>query len=190
MKTRKIELSISIPRWWPYKNQWKALWKTILYKLWPDRCHVCKTRVNFKGSEFEGTAHNHRVMLSQYAKQPICGHCLAEKIKQYYAQAALKISKCDCCGEVKRVTAGIVDVNDYLNLGDEDHLNNNAVAKSLNLDVRYGMQWWNGFDLCQDCICEMLSQNGARSSYSMTWAKKTYHINHRGAMIHLKGKSL
>ena len=190
MKTRKIELSISIPRWFPYKNQWRALWKTVLYKIWPDHCHVCGVRVNFKGNEFEGTAHGHRLMLSQYAKEPICGHCLAEKIKQYYAQAALKISKCDCCGEVKRVTAGIVDVNDYLNLGDEDHLNNKAVAKSLDLDVRYGMSWWNGFDLCQDCICEMLSQNGARSSFLMTWGKKTYHINHRGAMIHLKGKSL
>lgn len=190
MKTRDIDFKLKIPAWWPYAYQWKALWKTLLYKLKPDRCQDCNTKINFKGNEFEGTAHGHRLMLSQYAKEPICGHCLAEKIKQYYTQAALKISKCDCCGEVKRVTAGIVDVHDYLNLGDEDHLNNEAVAKRLNLDVRYGMAWWNGFDLCQECVCEMLSQNGARSSYLMMWGKKTYHINHRGAMIHLKGKSL
>ena len=190
MKTRKIELTLRIPHWWPQKHQWRAIWKTLLYKFRPDHCHVCKTRIDFNGTHFEGTVHGKRVMLTQYGTTLICGHCLAERIKQYYEHASLNIKKCNCCGEVKRVSAGIIDVNDRYNLGDEENLANKAVAKRLNLDVRYGMAWWNGFDLCQECICDMLSQNNAFSESALLWGEKIYPTNHRGAMITSKGKAI
>lgn len=183
MKTRKIEFSLSIPRWWPYSNQWRALWKTLLYRIRPDHCHVCGTRVDFRGNEFEGNSHGKRIMLSQYAKKPICGHCLAEKLKQFYTQATLFVDKCDCCNEHKRITYGIPDINGYFNLSEHEHNVNKAVAKKLDLDVRYGMQWWNGFKLCEDCVVEALQNGKAKSSSFMLWGKTTYAVNHRGALI-------
>ena len=189
MKTRDINFKLKIPAWWPYKHQWKSMWRTLLYKIKPDHCQVCSTRVDFDGRDFEGIVHNQRVLLSQYELRPICGHCLAKKIKEYYARSYMADAKCDCCGQVKRVTSGITDVNAF-QLSDEEYNHNKSVAKQFGLDVRYGMAWWNGFSLCKECICEMLEQNNSKSSFSMSFRGKTYYINHRGAMILIKGKSL
>lgn len=185
MKTRKLEFNVSlkIPQWWPYGYQLRALWKTLLYKLKPDHCHVCNARVDFRGSEFEGTSHGKRIMLSQHAKQPICGSCLARKIAQYYIQASLFVDKCDCCGEQKRITSGIVDMNSMLNLSEHEYNANKAVASALELDVRYGMHWWNGFKICEQCVVESIHNGRAVSSRSIFWGKTCYSINHRGAMI-------
>lgn len=192
MKTRKIEFNwkLTVPGWWPYAHQWKGLWKTILYKIKPDRCHVCKVRLDYKGNEFEGQACNKRIMVSQYAKQPICPHCFAEKIKQYYAQAMLAVKKCDCCGQTKRVTGGIPDFNETFNLSEHEYEHNKAVAKKLDLDVRYGMAWWNGFDLCGDCVVEALNNSHAKTSSYVHWHGHVFGVNHRGAYISHKGKSL
>lgn len=187
MKTRDIDFKLKIPAWWPYAYQWKALWKTLLYKLKPDRCQDCNTKINFSGSEFSGKVHGHGVMLSQYNLKHICGHCLAKRIEEYYARAFIPDMKCDCCGQTKRCTSGVTDVNGF-QLSDEEYNHNKSVADQLNLNVRYGMAWWNGFSLCKDCICEMLKQNNSKSSYLMSFRGNMHYINHRGAMIPTKGK--
>lgn len=192
MKTRKIEIkfNIPVPKWWPYASQWKALWKTGLYKVSPDHCHICGRRVNFKGSEFEGTSHGKRVMLMNFAAKPICNHCTADKIGKYYDQSTLDVAKCDCCGEYARVAGGIPDFTSKFNLDEHVYEANRALAKRLGLDVRYGMAWWNGFSICRNCVDEALRTGYARSSVISHWRGKAYWVNHRGALISRKGNSL
>lgn len=187
MKTRTINLNIKIPQWVPSKREWAMLWNTVKFKVAPDHCHVCGTRVDFRGAEFAGTVGPHRqqIMVSQNVKEPICGPCTADKVRTYYKRANLEERKCDCCGQVKPVVDSIPNMYSFSE-SDSDTTRNKSVADVLDLNMRYGMQWWNGFSLCVDCVTEVLKCENSRSSVLVAVQNKQYYLNHRGAMIKRK----
>lgn len=90
-----------------------------------------------------------------------------------YQARDVDTNTCDCCG-ITRPTIDIVWAQDAKKYGE-------------NLDLRLGMEWWNGFNICSSCINEALL-NSPKFNYNTTHYKngKTFCINEFGLKKYIK----
>ena len=91
------------------------------------------------------------MILSNHTNRLYCRHCLALKIQDYFSEAkvfdgscfgameGIVINKCDWTDANCRVIGGIMQ---YCN----------PLAKKLDLDIRFGSQYWNGHYASQGAL--------------------------------------
>lgn len=191
MKT--ITIRFKVPDWVPGPAYWhhvKVAWKTLKYQFRPFHCIDCGDRIDFRFAEFEYQAEGkRRVLLHQSGykltndkRGGVCGCCLSKRIHDVFAKAkpargrqsyksngqdgeffTLK-HQCDACGETKPT----IDV-----CWDEQ------------CDIRFGSGWWNGHNMCEDCLCEAAEKATPKSSMYRYFGGKSYPVNSAGAVIGL-----
>ena len=146
--------------------------RTKLFEMYPFRCADCGIECNFRNPAFSYMIPGHTVvMLENYSDSCLCGHCLAKRIRLWFATPETDpwpdkertISKCDACGETALLA--------------------NWIDDRPNLECRFGTQWWNGFWICCNCL-SMCAENGsAKSRISILANGKHYQINEAGAQV-------
>lgn len=193
MKTKQIILRLTVPEWLPgpaYWNRVKLTWKTIKYKLNPCKCVDCGVALDFRQPDlrYPGDDSHKRVLLScslhrvtDDKHKGLCGRCLANRIRTAFAKAkpasgewnTSTISEtvthkrvCDCCGETKQTL---------------------DVCWDPECDIRFGVNWWNGHHICEECLCLTAEQGIATSGQIMFIGPVGgYSLNHIGAVIGLE----
>jgi len=75
--------------------------------------------------------------------------------------------QCVCCKQTKKTVDIIWGLSD----------------NTKKIDVRFLTRWWNGHEICLDCITEALADPDAASSVMYRTRDKTYYINEKRALI-------
>lgn len=168
---RQVTLTFSIPDWVPTKKQIVQFYRNIRYTIKPFRCEKTGVRLNYKFPHYE-YQHAKRVMVSTYTHV----WCRAEWIKyinEYFASPpainagapffsddsfAVITQQCDSCGCVAPT------------VGSMEH-------------IRIGMQWWNGFRVCQTCLVETVRLGREHSTVYNYRKLESLNVNEAGAEI-------
>lgn len=120
-----------------WKFQTKAFFNRQVYR-WNGgyHCHSCNTLIPIWYDHIESEVGGKRMILSNYSKHLYCAHCLGKKIQTYFRASdqlsPLPVQQCDWLGRDEKVI-GIIWGGRF-----------DPIAKELDLDVRFGGQWWNG----------------------------------------------
>lgn len=192
MKTKTITLRLTVPAWLPGPAYWhrvKVAWKTLKFQFRPFYCIDCGTKIDFRFPDFEYQAEGkRRVILHQSGHKltddkrgGVCGCCLSKRIAVQFEKAkplrgraatygnglgktGTRKLKCDACGETKPTM---------------------DVCWEDACDIRFGSGWWNGHNMCKDCLCETAERATPKSSVFMYFGGKSYPTNTAGAVIGL-----
>ena len=166
----KNYIKIPIPDWMPTPQEIKWRWNTLKYKLNPYRCIACGTSMDFKRGQFEGKTHTGARLVVSNSKKVLCAEHLSEEIEKHFDTLPKnkKHEVCECC-KIKKKTVDII-----WGIGD----NSNS-----NIDVRFCTNWWNGHEICLDCIKSALSNAVHVNSHHVHLNGKVYSMNERGALI-------
>jgi len=167
MKTREITFRLKVPKWIPYRTTIRQIYKNMQYKLFPFRCSVTGKRLNFKYPTYEYNSPYGRVMVSTrgevWARSQwfryinTCFHNVVLTDENYFTELP-KNRMCDCC-TLDKPTIGIAE------------------------NIRFGMAWWNGFKICQQCL-EATIKHGVEKSGIMNYRNgKLRYLNEAGAEI-------
>lgn len=172
---RKVTLTFNIPDWIPPIHRQEQIYKTWRYKILPFRCEETGVRLNFKHPQYE-YQHTKRVMVATY-KHVRSREQWIKYVNDYFAgkivrvghecrDPAMEITEhtCNSCGH-RRPTVGAMP------------------------ELRFGMNWWNGFHLCQTCITETIRLGAENGAVFALVNGKTWHINEAGALIRPKPQS-
>jgi hypothetical protein len=150
--------------------------RTAGFKGHPFHCADCGCDLNFKNPNFQYQGKGkERILLSASMTHddPLCGHCLANRIRRWFKMPKKDFSSiyhrrdrkrgvCDSCHKNKIVS----------HIMWEDWCN-----------VRFGVSSWNGHWICKDCLCECCEKGDAHSSHGTTINGKHYTMNEAGAWI-------
>jgi hypothetical protein len=154
--------------------------RTLVFKDHPFHCADCNAELTFKHPNYEYKAENKkRVMISSHYTDALCRTCFAKRLKLWFAtplksltkhgkykltKSDRKIGTCDTCYKTRKKVASII-WTDWCN-------------------SRFGSDWWNGFWICRDCLCECVllgKDSHTMVDYSIKGEKTTY--NEVGARI-------
>lgn len=166
MKKRKVTLTIEIPAWVPPWREFVRWYKTARYALLPFRCTVTGKRLQFRNASYEYDHGGGRVMVSTWGAS-LCREELIKFISRHFTDPTLhtchrggvEIRKCDSCGHVKPTISSGEKMN-------------------------FGMQWWNGFHLCELCLTETVRLGTAKSSVYSYHNGKSVCVNEAGVHVH------
>lgn len=130
------------------------------------KCIDCGNVTRYKTPQYEGYIYGRRMLLSNSIRygfgKTLCPHCLANRIELYFRHAPMtykgsllgagpgtKNGTCD----FSKQKGPVVDV--IFGIGNSDNL-----AKKLKIDVRFGAEWWNGFNVGLPAIRKLLLEDG------------------------------
>jgi hypothetical protein len=170
MKKRKITVEFNIPAWVPTQRELLQRYKTAKYLLFPFRCEETGKRVNFKYPQYE-YRHARRVMVSthnhirsreqwiKYVRDYFAYKGSRAGTPHYWGQEMDVVTrKCDSCGQT-------------------------APTIGTAPDLRIGMQWWNGFHVCENCLVETIRLGSESTSMFQYKNGVSWPINEAGALV-------
>lgn len=169
MKTRKVTIELAIPAWVPTKRRLQQIGRGIKYKVFPFRCEVTGKRLTYKHPKYE-YKHARRVMIDTL-NRTLCREQWIKYIRNYFAANAGRVNTetswldisveertCDSCGHVRPTVSSLPD-------------------------MIIGMQWWNGFHMCENCLTETV-RLGAESTSTFEYINgRLWNINERGVLV-------
>ena len=164
-------IKIPIPTWMPTETDLGYFWRTVKYKLNPYRCTSCNVRMDFKRPEYMGKVSSGSRLGISNTKDSLCPICLLVEIKRHFDTLPKnqKHLQCECCKETNKTVDIIWGLSD----------------DTSKIDVRFLTNWWNGHEICLDCITEALTDPTATSSVMYSTRGKTYYINEKRALINV-----
>lgn len=165
MKKRKVTLTFEIPAWVPPWREFVRWYKTARFAILPFRCKVTGKRVQFKNPTYEYNHGGGRVMVSTWCG-PLCREELIKYISRHFNDPSLKrrfgseveTRSCDSCGHTKPT----------ISIGEQ---------------INFGMQWWNGFHLCELCLTETVRLGSIKSSVFAYHNGKSVCVNEAGVYV-------
>lgn len=162
-------IKIPIPTWMPTETDLGYFWRTAKYKLNPFRCTSCNVRMDFKFPQYTKQLSNGSRLGISNSKTSLCPACLLTEIKKHFDTLPKnqKRLQCECCKETKKTVDIIWGLSD----------------DTSKIDVRFLTRWWNGHNICLDCITEALTDTEASSSVQYWTKGKSYYINEKRALI-------
>jgi hypothetical protein len=180
---RTLELNIKVPDWVPRKAVVRSYWEHFKYFFNPTTCEKCAKKLLFKKPEYHLQYPNKiQGMVHAFRGPVLCRECQAEAIRAFFeadpksvpksvewkshrGNSHVKKCKCDSCGTIQPCIESAVE--DWL-------------------DIRIGVRWWNGHELCENCLTSIVL-HGDLSSGILYLTKDTFYVkNHRGMLIHPK----
>ena len=178
MKKTSITLNLNVPTFLVKTHE--AISQAIAWTRWRlngPRCEETGELLFTKYYDVHSMAYGKRIMMHQWSAV-LSPEGLRQRFNRYWEKKShagdVDVNTCDCCGKTRH-TIDIVWAEDAKKYGE-------------NLDVRFGMEWWNGFNLCQDCINEALLNFPEIKKPVMHFGKdgRTYIINEFGLKKYLK----
>jgi hypothetical protein len=137
-------------------------------------------------SEIRGKIHG-RFMAISSSGDILCKHCLMEKIQLYFSQAPILADdeffwsngvrlnvECAVTGKIVPTVRSISKFQ-------------NPTAQRLGIDLRFCLEWWNGFDISQRVIEEFLMDPNSRydTSYTISHDGVLYMCDRNGVELRL-----
>ena len=129
-------------------------------------CSNCGVILPIHYSEIRGKIHGRSMSISS-SGDLLCKHCLMEKIQLYFSQAPILASdeqfwsngvRLDVeCAVTGKIVPTVRTISKF----------QNDTAKRLGINLRFCLEWWNGFDISQRVIEEFLMDPGSH-----------YHTSH------------
>ncbi len=153
----------------PEKTDWLRYWEIVKFKVGGGfKCDTCNTRSNFQQVRFESEVHGKQLMFENHVKNQ-CPECvlveLQEHAKHVYNHHG---SECRWCEEKKPTASWI----------------RHSKIKS---QIIFGGSWWNGHNICQECLEEGIVKRGKDFSSVREFKNgKTYYRNELGLLIERK----
>jgi hypothetical protein len=125
--------------------------------------------MDFKRPEYTSKLSNGSRLGISNSKDSLCPACLLVEIKKHFDTLPKnqKHLTCECCKQTKKTVDIIWGLSD----------------NTKKIDVRFLTHWWNGHDICLDCITEALTSPEATSSVLHSTRGKLYYINEKRALI-------
>lgn len=138
----------------------------------PFHCADCGAELQFKNPNREYAGRGERVMLKNYGNDALCGPCLGKRIAAWFADpgegpdwAELPESgTCDTCHKETVVARSIQ-------------------SWTHDINCRFGSRWWNGHQICCDCLVATATIGKQYSEMSGVSGSSWYQVNEAGARI-------
>jgi hypothetical protein len=167
--TRAADIKyMSIDLWRTVK---KYAGRIVFYARGGFLCDQCGTRMFYRSPSYESHVHGKRLILqasSFSSKKCICSDCL----KHDLLTRDVWKEECECfwCGETKTTTRWF---NDY--------------AKRDQIPVFFGSGWWNGHDICPECLADGMNSITREHSDMMVLKQRNglpiaYYANELGIL--------
>ena len=148
MITKTVNIKIPTPVYNLYESGRQAVAWTK-WQLKGPRCAETGKLLFTPHLECEGTSHGQRIMFTSWGKDALSPEGLRIRFNRYWERKVeardVETNTCDCCKQTK-YTIDVVWGDDAKKYGED-------------IDVRFGMAWWNGFYLCHSCINEALTSD-------------------------------
>ena len=158
------QFSLKIPEW---KDVVK-LGKIIHYKVTGGfTCTLCGNKSKFNHVQFEADVNGQRLIF-QNNTRGMCADCTMEELDEN-ANIVYNIPTCECdwCNEIKPTATFIRH-------------------KEIKSFVTFGDRWWNGSNICQDCMNIGIKDGKHKlksSIYHLGKDGKSYPINELGLIV-------
>lgn len=178
MKTKKVKFEFNIPHFKIVDDTLFSIKQAIAYLRWrinPPRCIITNKKLFTHNYDLRGP----RIMFSKGVIDngeyvPISAEGLLTQMTKYLDSCKYLKKVCNCCHREKP-TISTIWKEDAEKLGIKY------------LDVRMGVNYWNGHNLCKDCIMENLQQCSPMISYlSYRNGKLIFKNKHGYFMTHDK----
>ena len=137
-------------------------------------CSSCGVILPIHYSEIRGKIHGRSMAISS-SGDILCKHCLMEKIQLYFSQAPILADdeffwsngvRLDAeCAVTGKIVPTVRTISKF----------QNPAAQRIGIDVRFCLEWWNGFDISQRVIEEFLMDPNSQYHTS-------YVVSHNGVL--------
>lgn len=154
------------------------------------KCTSCGRIIPLPGTEYSGEVNGRRMMLSYYGPGPLCSVCLFGKISSYFGFAPVAGPReyvdefshitripCDWYPEKDRSIKGVMKYK-------------NPSAEMLNLDIRIGSNYWNGFHASLCALRSLLLVDGVYTTSFLSTEKNETFYCYRGVKVSTKSPKL
>lgn len=182
-------------RWWSL-NKKRAIENTMdrwKYKIRGGyKCEKCGKIIPLPGTEYRGMVNGQPMILSYYGDSPLCSECLFEKIFDYFCFAPIRRS-----GLGEQFDEFTVVSVEECSWYPDQHISirgvmpySNPTAQHLDLDIRIGMNYWNGFTASVKAIRELLLHSGTYVTSTVRYEKGGSKYCYRGIEIPMDSPKL
>lgn len=146
----------------------------VRWQLNAPKCVITNKKLFMQSYDLWGT----RIGFSKFCVHggevaPLSAEGFYIQLSKYLDVCEYKTKKCDCCGQVKP-TIDIIWGRDAEKLG----------VKYL--DTRFCVHWWNGHNLCKDCLLENAKVTKPRVNYIQYRKGKETVVNKQGMVMNLE----
>ena len=168
-----MEIKFNTPSWVDMiYDTAKYAKSSIKWIVSPPRCACCGKRLHHTSTDIEVTTPT-RMKISN-GKALWCQECIAKEVDTVESRGLFNLSqdpevsdKCDSCGEKTR---------------------SYRFYSTENIDLRFCLQWWNGFHICKPCITNCLRNGNQTSSYFIASGTSLNKVGAYGLFLDENGK--
>lgn len=145
-------------------------------------CHSCGTLIPIYYDHISSEAFGKKMIIQNSSEHLYCAHCLGEKIQTYFRASdslyPLVVTTCDWTGKQEK-TIGIIW---------GDGFQSDQIATELDLDVRFGSNYWNGHRASLRAFRAALIEN--EPTYAVSYYKsvngRMYGVDKNGIKVDCK----